>query len=89
MDPSAEPTWGFEGHDLTTRVARAIYGVSVSKIRDSISQIDLSLPRLELVFDSSISEADRSSSILIFALIEDLMLSTIKQNLRAPLRRVE
>ena len=86
MNAELGATWGFDGDDLTTKVARAIYGVGVAKVRESVSKIDLEIDRLNLVFERALIEADRSSSILIFALIEDIMIASIKKNLFCPMR---
>jgi hypothetical protein len=69
---------------LRRSVAEAIYGVSVSRARSNVEKLDFELERVGAVFDRARFEADRSSSILIFALIEDLMIKSIMLNLGKP-----
>jgi len=83
MDEEAKPapTWGFDGDDAETVVARAIYASGVTRVRAEVAQLDVQSQRIRRVFESARREADRSAAILIFALIEDLMLESFKNNL--------
>ncbi len=81
-----DPTWGFEGDSMEVRVARAMYGSAVERVRQHAAELDLQPERLRRVFKTARSEADRSAAILVFALAEDLMLDAIKRYLNADVR---
>ncbi|WP_306225375.1 hypothetical protein [Bosea beijingensis] len=76
-------TWGFDGDDLEVRVARAMYGAAIERVRQHASEIDLRRDYVEKVLTTAIAESDRSAAILIFALVEDLMLDAFKRYLSA------
>ena len=63
-----EQTWG-DDDTLRVRVAKAIYGSSVSQARARAEKHDLQHDRLRRVFAAAQQETDRSAAILIFALI--------------------
>lgn len=70
------------GNDQLGRVAAAIYGVAVKSARDQVDAFDFQLSRITSVFNVAASESDRSASILLFALAEDLMLHALRHNMK-------
>jgi len=86
VQKSAQPTWGFEGDSLETKIARAMYGSTVHLVREHASKVDVQHDRLRKVFETARVESDRSSAILIFALAEDLMLDAMKRYLKGEIK---
>ena len=66
---------------LVKRVAEAIRVAHVDQARDQLKEKILPLRRIENAFEIARREADRSTSILLFALAEDMMLNCLKDNL--------
>lgn len=71
-----------KGPNLRERVANAIYGVAVQAARKRFDEYDFQLDRLRRVFGLLDHETDRSLAIVLFALCEDLMLCSLKFNMR-------
>jgi hypothetical protein len=67
--------------ELQDRVAKAIYDTQVGDARERLAKFDFQLQRVRSVFDVMHAETDRSASILIFALAEDLMLHALQHNM--------
>jgi DNA-binding MltR family transcriptional regulator len=65
-------------HGLLDRVASAIYDAQVKRARQSVEEYDFQLDRMKQFFALIPLETDRSLAILLFALAEDLMLSSLK-----------
>lgn len=74
-------TWGFDGDDMVSRVARAMYGNAVVRSREHTAGLDLGCERISQALQTALNDSDRSAAILIFALIEDLMLDYLKRYL--------
>lgn len=68
---------------LVRRVADAIHGVVIKQAQDRIEQHEFPIKQIEAAFDIAQGEADRSASILLFALAEDLMLSCFKAHMNS------
>lgn len=69
------------GTDTRGRVASAIYNAAVDSARNQVESFDFQLSRITSVFNVAVSESDRSVSILLFALAEDLMLHALRHNM--------
>lgn len=63
------------------RVAEAIQAAAIAHARKRIEEHNFATERIETTFGVAQSEADRSASILLFALVEDLMLECLKTHL--------
>lgn len=70
-----------EDTSIVERVANAIRSAHIAQARHKLEEQELPLNRIEGAFEVACKEADRSASILLFALAEDLMLSCFKANM--------
>jgi hypothetical protein len=66
---------------LVGRVADALQAVVVRQARERIKRHEFPAGQIEAAFNIAKSEADRSASILLFALAEDLMLGCFKEHM--------
>jgi hypothetical protein len=64
-----------------SRVADAVQAAAIAQARIRIEKHEFPIERIESTFGVAQSEADRSASILLFALVEDLMLECLKTHL--------
>lgn len=82
--PHAAPT-AF-AQNLAKEIVDAIEARRVEAARQQASERQIPVPRLKTVYERAVAEPDRSTAILLFALVEDLMLEAFKQNLNTDIR---
>lgn len=68
---------------LVAHVAKAIQDTVIKGARKRIEASEIATARIETTFSVAQGEADRSASILLFALAEDLMLGCLKSHLNS------
>lgn len=65
-----------------------MYDHQVHMVRQHVTGLDFSIDRIQIVFNAANNEADRSSAILIFALIEDIILNEILRYTRTSRKKL-
>lgn len=78
---SEENNWGFGNDDLVNTTAGRMYGHHINLVREELASYDIQAERLRKTFAAARVEADRSSAILMFAIVEDVMLHSLMQHL--------
>lgn len=66
---------------IVSRVAEAIKAAAVRRAEERVESQIFPIERIEATFNIARNEADRSASILLFALAEDLMLQCFKAHM--------
>lgn len=67
--------------DLVEKMADAIRAAAVDGVRQRVKLVDLPLRHFHDVFSEALAETDRSTSVLIGALVDDLLLWALKREL--------
>lgn len=73
---------------LVKHVAKAMYDTQVNEARSQASTYPLDADHIKAVLNRAEAESDRSASILIFALIEDLMLGCLQHHMNVSAKKV-
>lgn len=71
---------------LLNKVADALMSAHLAQARERLSKHEFPFERIEKAFEVACAEADRSTSILLFAVAEDLMLECFKANMNPSVR---
>ncbi|RDI61871.1 hypothetical protein [Microvirga subterranea] len=63
-----------EREELTTKVAKAIYGVQLNRVREEVRAMEIQHGKIARVLEEIQTETDRSAAILLFALMDDTLI---------------
>lgn len=77
--------FGF-GDDLESRVAAAIYGEQLKSAESNAADFRIDAERIKAAFKEAIKSSDRTAAIVIFALIDDIIIASLKHHMNPKIK---